>query len=764
MQKIYKLIAPYLILLILTLLSLTFILKPYGQDLKIPFEYSNDSLSAALLIKTVQETGWYLENYRIGTPFGLKMQDYPLSDGLNILMIKFLSLLTDEYGLLMNLFFILTFILVSFSAYFAIRCIGISIYISIFCALLYSFLPYHFHRGETHLFLSAYYIVPLVALICLWILQDIPIFVAERINTKKNEKILNSPRSLFVALVSLLVGSTGVYYAFFGCFLIGIAGIGNLFKSRSKSNKLANLTSSFIIILLISTSVLVNVSPSLLYWHENGKNQLVSQRLPFEADLYGQKIAHLILPITGHRIPILKNLKEKYFKANFSLDTENAFSSLGSIGTLGFLLLLGCSLFSLFDDWDKKQEKLQHLATLNLSALLFSTIGSFGSLFNLYVSPQIRAYNRISVFIAFFSLLAVAIVMQRYLDSLKPNTLFKKKLIPIFLTIFLCLGILDQTSNTFVPKYTEIKESFLRDKSFFRELENQLPAQAMIFQLPYLAFPEAPPPSSKIGSYGLLKGYLHTQNLKWSFGSMQGRNGDWHQWVSQKEIPQMLSVLVATGFRGVCLSRDGYLDRGIAVESIINQYLGSQHSKLIENSENVCFDLDQINKIYEKTFSKPERDYYHQLISTPLEQESLDFIWQAEGFYPEEQDSSSKWRWAKQRATLEIRNSSISNQDRELKIKFATGWTETSKLDINSDLFQESIEVNQIPKEYKIKVSIPPGKHLINFFSDAKQVNAPQDSRILFFKVINFKILREADNLVEKINQKLFSAIEKKGL
>ena len=40
---------------------------------------------------------------------------------------------------------------------------------AIFAALLYTFLPYHFVRGEHHLFLAAYFTVPLAVLMTLWV-------------------------------------------------------------------------------------------------------------------------------------------------------------------------------------------------------------------------------------------------------------------------------------------------------------------------------------------------------------------------------------------------------------------------------------------------------------------------------------------------------------------------------------------------------------------------------------------------------------------
>ena len=51
---------------------------------------------------------------------------------------------------------------------------------------------------------------------------------------------------------------------------------------------------------------------------------------------------------------------------------------------------------------------------LNATALLYGTVGGFGTIFALFVSPQLRSLNRISVFIAFLSLAAVAACLDRW--------------------------------------------------------------------------------------------------------------------------------------------------------------------------------------------------------------------------------------------------------------------------------------------------------------------------------------------------------------
>ena len=53
------------------------------------------------------------------------------------------------------------------------------------------------------------------------------------------------------------------------------------------------------------------------------------------------------------------------------------------------------------------------LAYLNVLAVVLGTIGSVGTLFNFWVTPMIRCYNRISIFIAFFALAGLFLFIEK---------------------------------------------------------------------------------------------------------------------------------------------------------------------------------------------------------------------------------------------------------------------------------------------------------------------------------------------------------------
>src|SRR5690606_13118282 len=90
---------------------------------------------------------------------------------------------------------------------------------------------------------------------------------------------------------------------------------------------------------VLFASFTVNVSPSLIYAHQHGKN-IVHGRAPAETEIYGLKIAQLLLPISDHRVSSLAEFKDTY-SSSTPLVNENDTASLGVVGGFGFLVLIG---------------------------------------------------------------------------------------------------------------------------------------------------------------------------------------------------------------------------------------------------------------------------------------------------------------------------------------------------------------------------------------------------------------------------------------
>jgi phosphoglycerol transferase len=76
--------------------------------------------------------------------------------------------------------------------------------------------------------------------------------------------------------------------------------------------------------------------------------------------------------------------------------------------------------------------------------------------------------------------------------------------------------------------------------------------------------------------YGLARGYLNTDTLRWSYGAMKGRPGDeWLRLLSLRVIDEQLDLAARSGFGAVHVDRRAYVDRGAAIESELRRRLGA---------------------------------------------------------------------------------------------------------------------------------------------------------------------------------------------
>jgi phosphoglycerol transferase len=561
-------------------LALMFWLLHLGQaDLTLPLSYQGDSLYYEMLVQTTVETGWYLHNDRLGAPDGLDMNDFPMSDGLNFGLIKVISWFTANPILAFNLFYLLTFPLTTLTSLFVFRRLGCAPGPSLLGSLLFTFLPFHLFR-VCQLFLASYFLVPLMVLVILWVERGTPA-VAEADPQRRFGR--RGGRLLAGVAICALIGSAGVYFAFFGCFFLVIAGLRSAWRQRSP----AALAPAGIFVAAIVLAGLANTASYLTYRAEHGANHQSVLRSPVGAELYGLKVSQLILPVTNHRVAPLARGRD-LFNRKMPLVTENSDSSLGILGSLGFLVLIAILFVRRGAARDSSQGTgneasllvgqghsttaaptlLESLSILNLSALLLGAVGGFG-FFVCLALPEIRSFNRISVYVAFLSILAMVLVLQafqrRFLRSWKGRWLFRGAL-----GAMLILGVLDQVPS---PLPFADPEPIRQDAAFIQRIEQELPEGALVFQLPFVAFPENPP-VERMRDYDHLRAYMHSRTLRWSYPTMRGRPGhDWQKAVAAMPADQLVPTLIQAGFQGIYIDRYGYADGAAQLEADLGRRL-----------------------------------------------------------------------------------------------------------------------------------------------------------------------------------------------
>lgn len=555
-------LAGYICVALLSFLALGRIMKLYHADLFVRWCDAPDAVLLETWVKGIEDHGWYLTNPSLGAPGGMFMHDFPMADSLHFFVLKLLVAVTHSTAAATNLYYVLGFPVAAIAAAAMMRALGVSWPPAAVASVLYSLLPYHLIR-IWHLFLASYYLVPLAVLVAVWLNFD-----QLRWPWSRQTADAGGRRRLYCSvLILLLTSGAGIYYAFFTCYLLLVGSVvgaihGRLWRPAIIGAALVTLT---------ATAVLVGFSPNLRYWRQNGPNLEVAHRAVDDTEHLGLKIGQLVLPTQQHRVPGLAKMKWTYDNLPLS-SNEKQFATLGVVGTGGFLFLLAL-LLRHRQARGKWEEVCNCLASFNIACVLLGTIGGFGSLFSLLINPSIRAYNRISVFIALFALTAVAIL----LDRLRSWWLGKGgRQWPVVAVCALVLigGVIDQAGRGLVPDYAGLAVKCHGEAAFVEQIERHVKPGEMIFQLPYYKFPEylAGVP---LCDYEFFRLYLHSHGLRFSYGAMKGRAEDlWQRAVSALPIEEQLRAMRERGFHAITVFRKGYPDHAVGLEASLTTLIG----------------------------------------------------------------------------------------------------------------------------------------------------------------------------------------------
>ncbi|MFN0122698.1 MAG: hypothetical protein ACKV2V_19545 [Blastocatellia bacterium] len=716
----------YLGAVLLSLVIVVMVMQLYRADLRLPLAYQGDVMFYHMIVRGMTQNGWFGQTPLAGAPDVLDLRDVPTSDhNLFLLMLRVIGLLTSNYSLIINIFFLLSFPLTVVSALYVLRRFGISRAVAVPCSLLYAFLPYHFVRGEHHLFLSSYYLIPPMMMVVLWICNGtLSLFTGSR---GKQRFHLRQPRLWGALLICVLVASTGAYYAFFSCFFLLMGAILAVIQQK-------NPRPLVLAMLLIGAIVAVNtlnLLPDLIQLNRHGDTAVVKRTIA-EAEAYGLRLTQMLLPMSGHRIYRVKEFKDRYNTRPFINENDDA--TLGLMGSCGFLLLLGLVFYRTLNGRELFRSGiaslLNQLSLLSLAGVLLGTIGGFSALVALILTPKIRGYNRISIFLSFMAIFAVALFLQ-FLSERFVHTGRQRVVFYGFLALSLCGGIFDQTSKRFLPNYELIASEFRNDAAFSQAIEARMPAGSAIFQLPLMMFPENPR-LHKMLDYDPARGFLHANNLRWSYGAIRGReNYAWQKIVTEKPARELVEQISFAGFSGLWLDRFGYTDNGAAMEKDMNEMLGAP--PLVSHNQRFLFyDLRDFTGRLTRPLAAADLDARRDEALHPLLT-----LWK-DGFSFEEFSGGNAWRWAAEESRMDIVND--SKQTRQVTLETVLSAGRDAVVKIESPFFSEEVNINQAGVSFSRALTIPPGRHVFRFSCYAPRVIAPMDPRILVLRVQNFRL------------------------
>jgi phosphoglycerol transferase len=275
----------------------------------------------------------------------------------------------------------------------------------------------------------------------------------------------------------------------------------------------------------------------------------------------------MLLPHRHHPLEKARALSVRYNTP--SNETES--SALGVVAGFGLIVLLAIAFVRVSGGGGPVHIP-EKLALLAIAAYMWSLVGDGVLMFAWIVTLVIRAFNPSTVFIAVLSASAAVITIDALIRRIGSH--WKERRLVALLSAVV-VGLFALWDQTVAFDQARIASAFLQDREAIQRAEAQLPADTMVYQLPYHPYPEAGPVGA-MADYDLLRGFLHSTRLRWSYGGMKGRPGDlWFRELAGLPIERQIEVAAENGFGAVYIDRRGFSDGGAAAESVLRERLGS---------------------------------------------------------------------------------------------------------------------------------------------------------------------------------------------
>ena len=542
----------------------------------LPFDPRSPASLSSLMVNNIEDGGGYLNQPRLGAPFGQQFYDFPHGgESLQLGAMKVLVWLTGDWGLAINLYFLAGTGVLAAVTYLVLRHLRFGPVIAGVAALVYTFLPFHFTHGEMHLWRSNYYSAPLAALLLVWatswrerFLRN-PTVVGWRSLALSN---LRRRRVAWAVVVAMVIGSTETMTAGFTMTLLGVGAVVAAVRWREPQR----LVVAGALVAVMGLTFAVLSYPTLNYYRAYGTNEEAARRIVTESEWYGLKISRLVTPQGGHRFGPLSSIGER--AQQDSIVPSEGGQALGILGTAGFLGALYAAVagrrrrvegLDVLPGWDRTALR-DHAAVFTVLGLVFGTIGGFAVLFAMAGFSQVRVWDRILLIIAFFAATIVAMWAEHLTGWVRTRVASPRPVLAGLAVAVLAFGLWDGIPPV-RQSYAAIEARHANDRAFVAAIDEKMPDGTAIFQLPVLAFPEVVPPGRML-DYDPLRGFLADQrgSLRWSYGSVKGRpSADWQVYLRDHVGPVgALPALLGLGFEGLWVDTYGYTDDGAEIAQI----------------------------------------------------------------------------------------------------------------------------------------------------------------------------------------------------
>lgn len=541
------------------LLTLTLALIVFGPVLpSVDQAWGEGDLLSTYVNSNLWNVFSYAQTTTYGYPLGMDLTIVPTGDITQNLMAQIFNTVFGTTFAGINLVLVLSFPITAMLAYATIRLVGLSGPLAIALATAYSLIPYHFGRGFGHLYLATMYAgVTGIALAII-------------IGSGRMQRWLTAPgkqRTGYIAILIALVIITawsGVYYAVFAMIIGGAAWLWRI----AQRDSLKDLGYAALPLIGLAFGTALALAPGVLHSPLFAPFAPLAERLPYESVQFAGVLAMAILPAPTMAFGFMQPYNTAVLEAVGAAPAlENTtLPNFGSLVTTAALLAFVIGIVI----WRRSRKATPKSATRNAALIgyliavvvLFFVPWGLNYLFAGTISPQIRAWNRLLPQLLLLFVLGGAAVLA--------TTRWKRKWtwsLPIALVIV--AASLVESVLPFRAPYqqgvTRNGEITEQARAYAMVINERIPQDCGVLQLPYVVYPEQGPLPPDLNDYEHFWQPLVNPEKSWTYGAIKfSAASQWAAQLPQIPTPEQTQQLIAGGFCGIHLDRRGFRDENWA--------------------------------------------------------------------------------------------------------------------------------------------------------------------------------------------------------
>ena len=511
----------------------------------------------------------------LGAPAAANWNDWPLVEEL---LVVFYGLLGSLFGLFagLNVGTLLAHLTAAATFYIVARWEDCDRLWAFVAALAFGLAPFIFAQSPFHITTEYVWHVPLFLPIWRWIGSEPGIAWGSR-------------RFWFAIAVGFISGLQSPYWTNILCQLT-LLGAGVMYW-RHRSGPA--LKSALAVIGAAAVAFALMNLDTWTYRLAHGPNPGALSREYKWMEIYGLKLVDLVIPPITHHSQTFAAFATAHRVGNPAqgIPPASPLQDEGSyLGIVGLLALGWLAWTAIADAVKGRANDIPLAAWQVLWIVLCFTTGGLNAILGVFGFTLFRTGQRYSLVILAIVLLYAAQRMTAWQKAAASHAgPGGVSLGGLAAAAAICgLVLWDQVPRAPAAQVTAaIARQVAADREFTAKMEAVLPKGAMVFQLPVMDFPESPQPG--IPSYDHFRPYLYSSNLRYSFGSMKGRERE--KWqaavqgkffeaatldreagmirVNQANARAAVDELKRLGFAAIYINRNGFPDRGKGIEEAL---------------------------------------------------------------------------------------------------------------------------------------------------------------------------------------------------